>query len=1170
MSVDSTQAFNQEQPPQSPEPAPAPAPESSSASSSAAGSSPAFATAKPQAGRSSKPAQFNIRAVDPAKTARVQQDLGLPRFVANTLVARGVDTSEAARAFLRPSLERDWRNPYDIPGLSQVADLLEEALRERRHVVVFGDFDLDGISATTVLTRGLRALGGFATPFIPRRFDEGYGVTMAAYERLKPLSPDLIVTVDCGIACKHEVAAILEDGVKVAVTDHHEAADLVPEGVPVADPKLDERCESAILAGVGVALKLVQILGSRMGYPYLWRSYTDFAALGTVADLMPMRGENRALVADGLARMNENPRPCIAALVGTAGVAGKPLSSTNLSFSLIPRLNAAGRMGDAQLALDLLMCDSYPEACVLAEKLERVNEQRRAIEAELSEIAKARAQEVYRGQRALVVWGEGWHEGVKGIVASRLVNTYGVPSLLFTVEGDEARGSGRSVGAVNLFAAVESASDLVTRFGGHEAAVGVTLPAKNLPAFAERLCAYMDRLPDDDFHPMVEVDSCVELDELTLESIGLLDMLAPFGQENPVPCLLARNVTLTNCRAVGADKNHFACTLSNGRCAVGGIMFHCSQIETLLYTDSVVDAAFSVQVDEWRGRRSVKAMLETVAPARACGALEACLNPEAQAFTTGLYAESDEDLLRAGGRVQSGPDSCCAMHEINRARWQTLARKNPEKLEDALISALVGDARCVHPSQREVLDRLKAGLSTFAVMATGRGKSLTFQVHAVWRAFVAGQASLLLYPLRALIADQAYHIVSAFDDFGVNCAVITGETAPEERVRVYAGLADGSLDIVLTTPEFLSCHVEEFAASRRIGFAVVDEAHHIGLAKAGRRPAYAQLAGLLARLGDPVVLALTATAPDDVARDIDAGLSLKESVIDDTARENLRLDDQRNIRGRDDYLANIVACGEKTVVYVNSREQSVAVARQLRRRVPQLAPLVGFYNAGLTRLERKRVEELFRNDDLMVLVATSAFGEGIDIPNIRHVVLYHLPFNEIEFNQMSGRAGRDGLPATVHLLYGRADIALNERILADTTPDHDVMAQLYRRLRTLQRQCPGEFFGLDEAGLAALASDELHVVSPSSAACGLAVFRELGLIETRVSYNAGRTHHWVRVNEQASRVELSDSIRYREGLDERDVFDAFRDWAMRCDVHGLTVRVSHPIVPSGWRREGRR
>ena len=711
---------------------------------------------------------------------------------------------------------------------------------------------------------------------------------------------------------------------------------------------------------------------------------------------------------------------------------------------------------------------------------------------------------------------------------------------------------------------------MLTRFGGHEAAVGVTLPTKNLDAFAERLCAYMDQLPERDFRPMVEVDACVELDELTLETVAMLDMLAPFGQENPVPKFLARNVTLVNSRAVGAEKNHFSCTLSNGRRTVNGIMFHCGYIDTLLYNDSVVDAAFSVQIDEWRGRRSVKAMLETLAPARSCCALEACLNPEALAFFDGLYAESDEALCaKADERSASAGEASRREDERReaRARWEQLARENPDALEEAVVSAIIGQ-RSLHPSQREILDRLRAGRSTFAVMATGRGKSLTFQVFAAMRALSAGEASLFVYPLRALIADQAFHLSSAFDRFGITCAVLNGETAPEERARVYERLAEGTLDIVLTTPEYLCCHVDEIAASRRIGFVVVDEAHHIGLAKAGQRVAYTRLGMAIARLGNPTVLAVTATAPDEVAGDIDATLPLADSVIDETARENLLLDDQRNIKNRDDYLANLIAAGEKTVVYVNSREQSVALARMLRRRVPQLAGLIGFYNAGLSRHERKMIENLFRSDDLMVLIATSAFGEGVDIPNIRHVVLYHLPFNEVEFNQMSGRAGRDGKPATVHLLYGRGDVALNERILADATPDHDVMAQVYRRLRTLQRQTPGDYFRMGNGDLAELASDDVHAVAPASAACGVAVFRELGLIDTRVSYNAGQATRWIRVNEEASKVDLTDSVRYREGLDERDVFKDFRDWALAIDPQGLIVRVSHPIIPHRW-RDGR-
>ena len=1148
-------------------------------------------------------AQFNIKAANAAAVDCLMQELDLPRFIAATMVARGIDDPAEARRFLEPSLDRDWLDPYLIPGLAEVADELEAAVRAGQHILVFGDFDLDGISATTVLTRGLRELGAReVTPFIPKRFEEGYGLSAAAVERVRTYAPDLVVTVDNGIACKHEAPLLAEAGIKLVVTDHHEPADLVPEGVPVADPKCDPACESAILAGVGVALKMVQVLGGRLGQPHLWRTFTDFAALGTVADLMPMRGENRALVADGLAHMNEHPRPCIAALRGTSGAADKPLTATNLSFSLIPRLNAAGRMGNAQLALDLLMADDFDAASSLAEQLEGTNDQRRAIEAELSEIARAQAAEIYHGQRALVVSGESWHEGVKGIVASRLVNQYGVPSLLFTIDGDEARGSGRSVGQVNLFKAVESASDLLTRFGGHEAAVGVTLPAAKLPEFEQRLCAYMDTLPEGAFHPLITIDACVSLDELTLPNVAKLDRLAPFGQENPVPVYLARDVSLSHCRAVGAEKNHFSCSLTNGRSTVAGIMFHCTDIETLMRTDSVVNAAFEVQIDEWRGRRSVKAMLKTLAPAHTCAALEACLNPENVSFVADLYATSDEELVADAPHNPEAIEAYEAKLECNRAHWEQVAKDDPAGLEQAVVHAIIGD-RGLHPAQQEVLDNLRAGRNTLGVMVTGRGKSLTFQVHATLRALARHEASLFVYPLRALIADQAFHLREALAAFGISVVVLTGESTPEERRQAFAGLADGAIDIALTTPEFLAWHADEFAATGRVRFVVVDEAHHVGLARAGQRPAYARIGQALAQLGAapaapapastpapaaPTILALTATADDDVVAAIRRELPIDAFVYDPSDRPNLRLVDRRNVPSRDIYLANLVASGEKTVVYVNSREQSVAVARMLRKRAPQVAPLIGFYNAGLARRERKRLEELFRTDALTVLVATSAFGEGVDIPNIRHVVLFSLPYNEIEFNQMSGRAGRDGSEAFVHLLFNRSDANVNERILRDMTPEHDCLAQVYRTLRALQRQAdegqctiarsaegkgPKElpvaagqggaaFFTIGNDDLAAASSTDLFPITAPSAACGIAVFRELGLIETHATRSATDATRSVHVRAAAGKVELTDSVRYREGLGELDIFRAFRDWALTSDSDSLHVRVSAPILPT--------
>ncbi|MDO5117145.1 MAG: single-stranded-DNA-specific exonuclease RecJ [Eggerthellaceae bacterium] len=1102
--------------------------------------------------------QFNVRVADQDVVQTLMRELDLPHFMAATLAARGIETPEDVQRFLSPSLEKDWLDPNTIPGLKDVADALEAAIKAGKRIAVFGDFDLDGISATTVLTRGLRLFGAAVIPFIPRRFEEGYGITKEAFERLMSAecAPELIVTVDCGISSKVAAEVIAQEGIELLVTDHHEPGSLVPEGIPVADPKLDASCESAILAGVGVALKLVQVLGMRFGKPYAWRELTDFAALGTIADLMPMLGENRALVADGVARINARPRPCLAALLGVAGASDKPVSANNLSFSLIPRLNAAGRMGDAQLALDLLLADDFDSANDLAAQLEEMNDKRRRIELELSEIAQAQADQIYVGQRVLVVAGEGWHEGVKGIVASRLVGKYGVPALLFSIEGDQARGSGRSVGQVNLFKAVESVSDLLTRFGGHEAAVGVTLPVSKLPEFTERICAYMDSLPAEAFHPLVQIDTCVDLSELTLENVRQLDKLAPFGQQNPIPCFLARDVTLANVRAVGADKNHLSCMLSNGRASVAGIMFHCPDIADLLVNDSVVNVAFHAQIDEWRGRQSVKAMIKSFVPARACQALEACLSEQDKTFVADLYAACEDDLCTDETDTETDRQALAQ----NRRTWEERASQNPEQLEQAIIRALIGDCP-LHDYQRAVLSNLRHGRSVLSIMAVGCGKALIYQVHATFEALKRGKASIIIFPLRALAVDQAFHCNAALTQFGIASAKLTGETKADERQRIFKDLETGKLDIILTTPEFFLCHAAHFAASKRIGFVAIDGAHRIGEARAEHRRAYSRLRQGIDLLGHPTVLALTSAANKEIAEDMRSLLPIDDLVVDETPRDNLHIVDQRNMKNRDDYLANLVARGEKTLIYVNSREQSIALARVLRKRVPQLSMLIGFYNVGLTPKERRRIEELFRTNALLTLVATSAFGEGIDIPNIRHVVLYHLPFNEIEFNQMSSRAGRDGQAATIHLLFGKSDALVNEQILRDMTPDHDVLAEVYRWLRGMQREHRGHTFTVGIDDMMRMSEKSAHHISVASTICGIAVFSELGLIEAHTSFVAGRKACSISVKENADRVELTDSIRYREGLGEQEVFQAFREWVLGCDDDSLRQRVSYTFTP---------
>ena len=1102
---------------------------------------------------------------DPDLEAQLAQGLSIPPLVARIMVAHGIRGVEEGRLFLMPSLERDWADPLIIPGMGEVANRVERAVRAGERIAVFVDFDVDGITSTCLLTEALRSLGAQVSPFIPRRFDEGYGLTQTALDRvIEACAPALIITVDNGIAARNEVGYVRDHGVDIVVTDHHEPSDLVPVDVPVTDPKISESSPSRELAGAGVALKLVQVLGARLGAPELWRAYTEVAALGTVSDMMTLTPENRALVADGIAHMRATTRPGYVALAALTRTDLSTITADALSFSLIPRLNAAGRMADPALALDLLLSRDAVEAGRLAAELEQINQERRSIEAQLTEEAEELVARTYDGGRAIVVGGEGWHEGVKGIVASRLTNRYHVPALLFSIQDGVARGSGRSVGKVNLFDAVEQCSDLLIRFGGHAGAVGVTCAAENLPALRERLSAVLAKVPAEDFEDTGEVAATVRLSELDIDTIESIGLLEPFGQGNKVPLLAATGVTMESRAVVGKTGDHMRFVATDGAAAVPAIMFRVPEVDALVNCDSVVDLVFEAVAERWAGRVKPKLMVKDIL-CHSCGDAAPLAQPEGLPQMDERARDGAESPSAAGESELApiGSDERAAEPlPVDAARRATLAQLPYDQLTRSLLHAFIGAAE-PHRAQVEALDALGAGSNVLAVMGTGRGKSLIFHVHAAREALLNGGASVFVYPLRALVADQSWHLMSSLAALGIRVGILTGETPPAARDRIFSGLAAGRLDIVLTTPEFLVIHRDRFAAARRIRFVVIDEAHHVAGAKGGDREAYLDMPAVLEALGNPRVLAATATASSEVADEIRRLLPIDRVVVDDTVRENLGLDDGRDLPSRENRLVSIVATGEKCVVYVNSRAQSVELTRTLRHRVPEFAPAIAFYNAGLTRSERTCVENAFRDGSLTCIVSTSAFGEGVNLPDIRHVVLYHMPFGGIEFNQMSGRAGRDGAPARIHLLYSSRDARINERLLDAAAPTRDELVTLYRALQTIWRRHRGttgevafSASNLDISQMC-LAIDARTPVEERIVPSGLAIFEELGFLRV-LGADANRR---IEMVERPGHVELDRSIRYLEGVHARMEFSDFKAWALTAPARDMLARVNRPITP---------
>ncbi len=1086
--------------------------------------------------------RWSVLAADARAERALVDTLGVPELVARVLVARGITDVDEAREFLTPSLARDWADPLCIPGMERAVDRVELAVSRHEVIAVFGDFDVDGMSSTSLLTLALRRLGATVHPYIPHRFGEGYGLSREALDRVvTDCHPDVIITVDNGIASAREVEWVLSQGVDVVVTDHHEPADLVPHDVPVTDPKLVCECPSRELAGAGVALKLVCELGRRLGVPDLWLDYIDLATLGTLSDMMQLVGENRALVSEGIRRMRLGTRPGIVALAATANLDVSELSADNLPFSLIPRLNAAGRMGDVEVALDLLLTDDPAEAVVLAGKLEEINSVRRETESLLTEAAMEKVRQTYRGGRAIVVGGEGWHEGVKGIVASRIVNRYHVPAIIFTITEDGlARGSGRSVGSVDLFHAVEQCSDLLVRFGGHAGAVGVTCEASKLDAFRERLEDVLGQLPAEQFVDTGEVTALVDLGELTVESIDGLDVLQPYGQGNKKPLFAACGVSMRNRARVGTDAAHLRFVATNGVSSVPAIMFRVPDVARSSTWDGAVDLVFEAVNETWQGRTKPKLMVKDII----YRVSEASVAPSL----------ADEVLAHASDPAVSLDEPDAAARSCRRY----LAALGEEALTDELRRRMIGESPLL-TAQEAALERLARSRSCLCVMATGRGKSLIFHIHAAREALLHNRASIFVYPLRALVSDQAFHLAAALAPLGVTVEVLTGETEQDERDRVFSALASGAADVVLTTPEFLAIHAGRFAQSRRVGFLVIDEAHHAGLSKSGNRSAYGSLPEILEELGHPTTLAVTATAATDVAAEVCrlASIDVSDVICDVAVRENLVLDDCRELRDREAALVSIVASGEKCVVYVSSRDQAESLVRMLRHRVPELAARIAFYHAGLSRNLRGRVERAFRVGELSCIVSTSAFGEGVNLPDIRHVVLYGLPYGEVEFNQMSGRAGRDGLPACVHLLFGARDVRVNERVLASSAPGREELVSIYRTLVSLSRAHAS--LALTDAAIAdaVLAANARMSIGEAEVSSGIAVFSELGFL-SQTGWGESRR---IEMAARPAHMELTQSVRYVEGQRQREAFSDFCAWVLSASAEELIAHINRPIVP---------
>jgi len=546
----------------------------------------------------------------------LERELDLSGILAHLLAVRGVETPEAARAFLRPTLST-FPDPSTMPQVDTAGARLAAAIRNRESVLIWGDYDVDGITSTVLLMSFIEDCGGAADYYLPLREDDGYGMNAARAEQAVADGVDLVVTVDCGTADHAEVEHLTNAGVDVIVTDHHALQGEHPPALAFINPQRPDAPDAfRPLAGVGVAFLLAAGTRKAMApgdrFPSL-KSYLDVVALGTIADMVPLTGLNRTLVHHGLRSWEKPARPGLAALKRVAGVEDRSLDSSTIAFIVGPRLNAAGRLDSASRSVELLRTRSFSQGLKQARELDRLNAERKELEAgifeeALAQVGRAPAE---MGPEAVIVAGEGWLKGVLGIVASRLVQHFHRPAVVLCLDRDgTASGSGRSIRGFNLVKALERAAALMDRYGGHAMAAGLTIRADRIDALRDHLSAAMaEEVAGDDLVPSLDVDLEISITEVTQTVVTAVEAMAPFGNGNPEPRFLSRRVPLLSRKRVGKDGAHLKLTVDGGEGRrLEAIAFR--RGDEAVEPGEEIDLVYVPEMKTWRGVRSLQLRVE--------------------------------------------------------------------------------------------------------------------------------------------------------------------------------------------------------------------------------------------------------------------------------------------------------------------------------------------------------------------------------------------------------------------------------------------------------------------------------------------------------------------------------------------------------------------------------
>ena len=548
--------------------------------------------------------------VDESKVKEVAKKYNLDELLARILVNKGITEKEEIDIFINPT-RRDFHNPFLMPDMNVAVNRILKAIRKKEKIIIYGDYDADGITSTTVLKKYLEERGLEVFSYIPNRLDEGYGLNKEAIQKIYDDGHRLMITVDCGISGIEEIEFANSLGIETIITDHHEPGENLPKALAVVDAKRkDSMYPFNQLAGVGVVFKLIQAISMDLKLDeseYL--KYLDIVCIGTISDIVPLVDENRVIAKLGLKLVAQTKNIGLKVLIDLIGF--KNLDSNAISFGVAPRINACGRMGDEKVALDLFLTKDLYEAKSLATKLNQYNIERQAIEKKIFDEAVEEIEKNEKNKNCIIVGKEGWHHGIIGIVSSKVTDIYFKPSILVCFEGEEGKGSGRSIPGFDMHEALMKCEKYLEKFGGHAMAVGVTVKKAEFNNFKNILEKYATTCEIDKIIPIINIDSEISLKDIDIESVKSLKKLEPYGEANKMPLFLLKNLKIDSIRSLSEGK-HLKLTLKDDSFIINAIGFNMGDLTTKYLIDDRVDVVGNLEINSYNGMESIQIVLKDI------------------------------------------------------------------------------------------------------------------------------------------------------------------------------------------------------------------------------------------------------------------------------------------------------------------------------------------------------------------------------------------------------------------------------------------------------------------------------------------------------------------------------------------------------------------------------